>query len=91
LYWINLGLEWVEEGVEYYYHLQSYRLILLGEEYEPYIRKITLPYFVKNKNNKMIYEYSEILADYYTENIKYKDAYTYQKKAAKALKRILNV
>jgi tetratricopeptide (TPR) repeat protein len=89
--WAKKGLEWAEEGSEYYYHLDAYRLLLIGEGYEPFIRKIVLPYFNKQKNNKMIYEYSEILAEHYMENIKYKDAYVFQKKSTEALKQILNV
>jgi transcriptional regulator with XRE-family HTH domain len=89
--WAKRGLEWAEEDSEYYYRLEAYRLLLIGEGYEVYIRNVVLPYFNKKKNNKMIHEYSEILADYYMQNIKYKDAYVFQKKSTEALKRILNV
>jgi transcriptional regulator with XRE-family HTH domain len=89
--WVAKGLEWTEEGSEYYYHMEAYRLLLIGEGYETFIRKTVLPFFNKRKNYKMIHEYSEILAEHYMENIKYKDAYVFQKKATESLKKILNV
>jgi HTH-type transcriptional regulator, quorum sensing regulator NprR len=90
--WLGFGTSLIQDMSEYYeyvlhFNIYEYLLNNQSNEMEDYLKNVVLPYFEKIDKTPYYMKYAELLADYYKNNGKYKNASYYYSIALQASKK----
>ncbi|CAG9622661.1 tetratricopeptide repeat protein [Sutcliffiella rhizosphaerae] len=88
--------EWAEQGLrlaqrynnkEYIFHFTTHMYLLeKNSKIETYLKEQVLPYFIKAGNERFTLKYTEMLAEYYYDNLEYKLASEYYQEILRNMK-----
>jgi HTH-type transcriptional regulator, quorum sensing regulator NprR len=90
--WIEFGTSLIQDTSQYFeyvlhFNIYDYLLNNQSNELEDYLKNVVLPYFEKIDKTSYYMKYAELLADYYKNNGKYKNASYYYSIALQASKK----
>ncbi|WP_246943620.1 helix-turn-helix domain-containing protein [Bacillus pinisoli] len=90
LLWVKKGIEKLQDkDIEFFYHFKTWEYILNERtpEFEKFVKKKVIPYFIDTEDHEYVADYCEILATYYEDQRKYKQANHYLRMAASELRK----
>ncbi|TLS38483.1 helix-turn-helix transcriptional regulator [Pseudalkalibacillus caeni] len=93
--WLKEGLRFAteKEVLDYIFHLKIYKHQLennINDEFEELLKTEAIPYFSQKQMWSFVTNYGEVLADYYNDLSKHKNASYYYRLANDARKKLLN-